>query len=306
MIERFREGKVSFVNIHNPTTEEIHEVMEECHIPPTLMNDVLTPIPRNYVTLLDGVIKMVVDFPVVKRIDVQHPYEVKFLITKNALVTIAYEEMEAIDRFKKQFEVMSVLDTRKKLKNHPTSAHLFLALMSELYHTSATKLDYIHSILADIEAEIFNDNEKQMVVDIARTGKKLIAFRHVLRTHEDVLMNLRPLLGSIFKDVIHAELTDLNRTYYLLLSRTNSAFDTLNALRDTNMAMLTTKQNEIMKLFTIMAFITFPLTLFSSMFGMNTEATPIIGHNSDFWIIIGIMLTATVFFFSFFKYKKWI
>ena len=69
--------------------------------------------------------------------------------------------------------------------------------------------------------------------------------------------------------------------------------------------MLTTKQNETIKTLTIMAFITFPLTLFSSMFGMNTEGTPIIGHQYDFWIIIAVMCTVAVFFFAFFKYKKW-
>lgn len=301
MIERFSQGKVSFVNMHTPTNEEVHEVMTEYNIPPTLLNDALSPIPQNYVMVVDNVIKMVVDFPVVKRIDAQHQYEVKFLITKHALIIIGYEEMEAIDRFKKQFEVVSVLHKKQRL----TSAHLFLALMSEFYQTSATKLDYINSILSDIEAEIFNDNEKQMVIDIAKTGKKLIAFRHVLRTHEDVLMGLRPLFGSMFKDIVHEELSGLNHTYYLLLNRTNASFETLNALRDTNMATLTAKQNEIIKTLTIMAFITFPLTLFSSMFGMNTEATPIIGHRHDFWIIVGTMLTGAIFFFSLFKFKKW-
>lgn len=302
MIERFSQGKVSFVNVYNPTADEIHAVMEECRIAPTLMADALSPIPHNYVIAVDGTIKLVIDFPVVKRISSEHPYEVKFFITKNTLVCIEYEEMEAIDRFKKQFEVASVLQKKKK---QSTGAHLFVALMHQFYATTALKLDYVDSILSDIESEIFNDNEKQMVVDIARTGKKLIAFRHVLRTHEDMLMNLRPLLGSMLKDVLHDDISELSRTFYLLLNRTNASFETLNALRDTNMAMLTAKQNEIIKTLTIMAFITFPLALFSSMFGMNTVSAPIVGEEGDFWIIVGIMVTVTGFFFSFFKYKRW-
>ena len=92
----------------------------------------------------------------------------------------------------------------------------------------------------------------------------------------------------------------------MLIHRTNMLFETLSAIRDANGAMLNTKQNETIKTLTIMAFITFPLTLFSSMFGMNTTATPILGHPHDFWIIIDIMSGVTVFFFSFFKYKNWI
>jgi Mg2+ and Co2+ transporter CorA len=42
----------------------------------------------------------------------------------------------------------------------------------------------------------------------------------------------------------------------------------------------------VMKNLTIMAFITFPLTLLSSLFGMNTHDTPIIGFKGDFWLIL--------------------
>ena len=60
-----------------------------------------------------------------------------------------------------------------------------------------------------------------------------------------------------------------------------------------------------MKILTIMAFITFPLTLFASMFGMNTHTTPIVGYPGDFWIILGIMVIVSAGLFSYFKYKKW-
>ena len=82
--------------------------------------------------------------------------------------------------------------------------------------------------------------------------------------------------------------------------------DMLAELRETNNSLVYTKQNEAMKVLTIMAFITFPLSLLAGIFGMNTTATPLIGSRHDFWIIISIMITATVAFFGFFKYKKWL
>ena len=89
-----------------------------------------------------------------------------------------------------------------------------------------------------------------------------------------------------------------------IIVRTLALFETLEELRNTNSALLTTKQNEIMKLFTILAFITFPLTLFTSMFGMNTIATPIVGGTNDFWMILGIMGVVSIGFFAYFKYKR--
>jgi magnesium transporter len=219
------------------------------------------------------------------------------------LVTIQYEEMEALDRFKKEFEVLTTLNkTSKKL----TGTNLFFSLMNELYATSASKLDYVESTLSEIESEIFKDNERQMVVEIAKTSKRLISYRHVLRAHEDMFFEIEPLFAELHDEVHQGELASLQKTYSILFHRTNALFETLNAIRAANDAMLNTKQNETIKTLTIMAFITFPLTLFSSMFGMNTEATPIIGHAYDFWIIVIIMTFVTIFLFSFFKYKKWL
>jgi Mg2+ and Co2+ transporter CorA len=302
MIERLVSGKLTWVNLKNPIAEEVHEVVEEYDIPPSFIGDLLTPVPRNYAHEADGFIKAAMDFPVVKRIDAEHPYEIKFIVGKQLLVTIQYEEMEALDRFKKQFEVLTTLGkTSKKL----TGMNLFLSLMNELYMTSSSKLDYVESGLADIEAEIFNENERQMVGEIAKTSKRLIAYRHVLRAHEDVFFEAEPLFEKLYDGQYHADFMNIRKTYMMLIHRTNTLFETLSAIRDANDAMLTTKQNETIKTLTIMAFITFPLTLFSSMFGMNTEATPIIGHKYDFWIIIGVMFCVSIFFFSFFKYKKW-
>jgi magnesium transporter len=94
--------------------------------------------------------------------------------------------------------------------------------------------------------------------------------------------------------------------YYRIKNSVVTHYDSLHELRETNNSLLSTKQNEVMKILTIMAFITFPLSLFASIFGMNTVYLPIVGNQYDFWIITGGMVIATVAFFTFFKKKKWL
>jgi magnesium transporter len=303
MVEHLAQGKLTWVCLKSPTLDEVQGVMDTFRLPPALMGDLTTTVPKSGAVEVDGAIKITIDFPVVKRIDAAHPYEVKLILTEKALITVQYEEMEAIDRFKKEFEVVATLN---KASRHASAVHLFLSLMNELYASSGTKLDYVESLMAEIEAKIFTNNERHMVLEIARVSKKLIAFRHTIRAHEDVLTDLRPLLLAKFKNGSSKELDEIEALYFALVRRSNTLFENLKALHDTNSALLTTKQNEIMKTLTIMAFITFPLTLFTSMFGMNTEATPILGSEGDFWIIVGIMVVATIGFFIFFKHKNWI
>ena len=303
MVERFIQNKLRWINLKNPTPDDIKRAAEELNIPFLMIGDLSTPVPKNSAIEIDSYIKITLDFPVVKKIDISHPYEVKFIISKNSLLTVQYEEMEGIDRFKRQFEVATTL---RKTQKGITGAHLFMTLISHLYDSASTKLDYIETKLGDIESDIFKNNEKQMVFDISDVSKKLITFRHITRSHEDVFREATPLFKEIYKDAFAKDLESIQVHYFTLLRRTNMLFDTLTALRETNTAMLNTRQNEIIKNLTLMAFVTFPLSLLSSMFGMNTIASPIIGNTYDFWIIVGMMLSATICFFIFFKHKGWL
>ena len=92
---------------------------------------------------------------------------------------------------------------------------------------------------------------------------------------------------------------------YRVLALFDVIKDTVNDLKATNDSLLATKTNDIIKILTIMAFITLPVTFLSQLFGMNTTYLPIVGLENDFWIVIGIMALVTLSFFGFFKYKKW-
>ena len=303
MIERFVYGKVTWVMMKNPSSDEIKKVMVEHDISPLLMNDLTTPIPKNYATKVDTAIKIVLDFPVIKKISTEHPYEVKFIISKKSLITVQYEEMGGMDRFKRQAEVAVTL---RKKQHETTGAHLFFSLITQLYESTALKLDYLETKLNDIESQIFQENEKEMVFEISMVSKKLIAFKHILNAQQDIFADALPHFQSLFKNHFDTNMTAIRKQYNTLNMHTDTLFQTLMALRDTNTALLSTKQNEVMKLFSIMAFVTYPLTLISSIFGMNTEFTPLVGHPFDFWIVMGIMFTAMVFFFTYFKHKHWL
>jgi magnesium transporter len=303
MVEHLKHGRLRWACLKNPTTVEVHKILKEFDVSPVLMNDLTTPVPKNSVHRLESTIKVTLDFPVVKRIDASHPYEAKFIFGKNYIITVQYEEMEGIDRFKRQFEVATTI---RKHQKHLTGADIFLSLLSSIYESSASKLDTMESKLAEIEDLIFSNNERQMVADISAVSKKLITFRHILRAHEDLFRDLKTQFDTVYGEKYTPELQSIQSQYFLLQRHTNTLFDTLTALRETNTAMLTTRQNEVIKNLTIMAFITFPLTLISSMFGMNVHTAPIIGEPGDFWVIVGIMITASIGFFGFFKYKGWV
>lgn len=303
MIERFNGGKLTWIDMVNPTSDEIREVMEEANLPPELVSDLSAPIPRSSAVAVGNVVKVTLDYPIVKRTDINHPHEIKLLATKTHLVSVHFEDIEAIHRFQKEFELLSIL---KNTKSKASGGHLLNAIMMFLYNSLNAKLDYLETKLVDVENEIFKGREKEMVFEISNISRRIISFKHVLATHAQVLDDLMELIETAFTKEHKTGVLEIHEQYLFLSSRVGTINETMDELRETNMALLTTKQNETMKILPILAFITFPLTLFTSMFGMNTSTTPIIGQPGDFWIIVGVMAVVSIGFFGYFKYKDWI
>lgn len=301
MIERYIHKSVTWLDVVNPTTDEIRQIMDEAKVPAEFANDLtaMTPLTEAYST--KNALKVTLDFPIVKRTDINHPHEVKFIATKNYLVTIRFEDIEALDRFAREFEVLTILTKTKNL----SGGILCISLLTYLYEAMQNKLDYLETRLRDVEVGIFSAHEKEMVFEISRLARRLISFRQTIGPHRRVLDELPEHFATAFGKNTADLIGEIEDGHHHLNERLINLQRTLDDLRDTNAALLTTKQNEIMKTLTIMAFITFPLTLFTSMFGMNTTTTPIVGQNGDFWVILSIMASISVGFFIYFRYKGW-
>lgn len=302
MIERITHKHLTWLDVLNPTAEEIRQIMAEADIPLSFTDDLTSMTPRTETFWEKGAVKITLDFPIVKRTDISHPHEIKFIATKNYLVTIRFEDIQSLEQFRKDFEVVSLL---KHSNSKATGGHLLSTLLLRLYKALDSKLDYLAGQLQAIDASLFDEREKEMVTEISRAGQRLTAFRQALGAHESALGELYTNIGQAFGKTYQANVVRINEQYMHLLRRVDRQKQTLVELRETNNALLTTKQNEIMKTLTIVAFTTFPLTLFASIFSMNSENIPIIGYAYDFWLILGIMLAASIGFFAYFKYKRW-
>jgi magnesium transporter len=302
MLERFTHGKVAWIDLHKPTDDEVRDVMVSAKIPLELLTDVTGPVPRSGVATTDKVIKLMIDYPVVKRTDIERPHDIKFFITKDSLVTARYEDISAIYKFSREFEVLSILN---KAGKHLHGGHIFAALMHILYDALVAKLDYLETQMETIDKEIFSGHEKEMVVEISKVTRKLITFRQTLIAHGDVMHDAHPHFERMFGPAFLTQLHELDEYYDHIMRRMVALSENVRELASTNSALLSTKEGEVMKTLTIMAFVTFPLTLMSSMFGMNVDNMPIIHSDYAFYIILGIMTVVALFLFAYFKVKRW-
>src|SRR6185437_1261675 len=151
--------------------------------------------------------------------------------------------------------------------------HLFAAMAHNLYHALENECDALIRKLADIEERIFGGDERRMVIEISQTGRVIHDFRQALLPHEEMLTSLEPAATRLFGPEFAFYVRSLEGEYRRVRDTTNHLREALVELRETNNSLLNTKQNEIMKTLTVMAFIFLPLSFFASLFQMNTRST---------------------------------
>lgn len=295
---------IIWIDIKSPTKKEVKSLGDDFRIDASVVRELLSPTLRPRVEMYETYVYFILHFPTTgesKNGEVER--EVDFILGKNFIVTVHYEHLEEFG------ELGAFFETGKLFLEEGTEEQvgfLFFSLLRRLYQGALQELEIIDDSLTDIEKEIFRGKEHEMVYRISEISRELLDMRHAMRPHQEMLNSLESAGKKLFGDDFSYHIRTISGDYYRIASMLQNAVDVLAELRATNNSLLTTKINNIMKTLTIMAFITFPLMLFSSIFGMNTNYLPFAGNENDFWIIIGIMAATTLTLFSLFRYRKWI
>lgn len=304
MIHRYTHEALTWIDLESPTTEEIRLLMEEFSLDPLIAEELLSSTLRPRIDIRNDYFYLVLHFPAL-----QHSHkssmdqEVDFIVGKNWMITTRYDTVDPFHTFSKIFEVNSMLD-RTVTWNH--AGDMFFQMASTLYASVSNELEHLEDRLERAEEDVFDGREKEMVLSLSMIGRDLLNFRQALVPHKTMLDSLytatEPLFGNSFSQKIHSIIGE----YYRLWNNVETHSASLHELRETNNSLLTTKQNETIKTFTILAFSTLPMTVVASIFGMNTENAPFIGRQDDFWIVITLMVTVGLLCLLYFKYKHWL
>ncbi len=305
MITRYTHGDLVWIDLLSPTQEEVRDLMEEFSIDPLVADELLLPSTRNRVDPRDEYFYLVLHFPAFKHIhDMAHTMlEIDFVVGKKWIITTRYDGIDPLHQFSKLFEVDSVLD-RKNMADH--AGNVLYYMLFELYRMLYDELAHIETRLDMVEDRIFEGLEREMVAELSRISRDLLNYAQALDSHHSMLQSLETPGVALFGYEYVRNIRTVISEYERLAASIKSSRASLLELRETNNSLLTTKQNEIMKTFTIMAFLMLPLSLISSVFGMNVALMPIVEHPFGFWIIVGIMLAVVAVFGAFFKHRDWL
>ncbi len=301
MITRYHHKTLTWINVEEPTADDISILIKEYAVDPTWAEELLVPTDRAKTESIGKAFFAALHYP-------DHPshmrdlgdLEIDYIITENLLITTHYTPIDIFIDRAKIFQAKSILDTL----NIHTGPELFLFLNNELYRGLREELEPLRKEGRRIESEIFQGNEFTMVKEISHLGRRLLDFRQALRSHKIILRSFELQSPQLFPNT-HIEEDHIYREYFRVENAMENIRETLKELRDTNDSLLTAKNNDVTKRLTLMAFVTFPLTLVATVL-LGHNAPAIFQGHQGFWIIVAILIGLFGCMHAYFTYKKWI
>ncbi|MBI4280863.1 magnesium transporter CorA family protein [Candidatus Uhrbacteria bacterium] len=294
----------SWINVTKPGQTELGALGRRFDFLEVDLLDCAPPLQRPKLLAREKYLFLILLFPVFDhRTRKITPAEVDFFITKDLLVTIHNNSLAPLTAAAKAA-------TKKLTKMEAEGKNpvgLLCHLLDALLESCFPMLTHLANDIDEIESRMTEVHHRKTIYEIFRLKTNIVNFEKSMQPHKATLRKLIELAPD------YVPTDGLLPFFQKLVSHTKEIWDaletnlkTLNAIEDTHLSLLNFRANDIVRTLTIFAVIVFPLTLLAAVFGMNTRATPIIGHPFDFWIILGFMILGTLGMLGYFKWKKWL
>lgn len=306
MIKQFKRQGVNWIDIEAPNKEDILKLANEYNLHSLVVDELLSESHQSHIDVYDKYLYLVLHFPTcevcygTKGKDSQ---EIDIILGREFLITIHYEPIQTLEEFSKIFDAQFKLgDNRSNFY----AGYLFHHIMRGMYSSLELGMEFINDELKRIQKKVFAGKEKEMVLALSEVNRNLLDFRWALKAHVKILSDLELAVGDFFDGKFTHHIRSITGQFNKIWEMLEGNREVFQEIKETNDSLLNIKTNEVMKTLTLLAFITFPLSVFTSTFGMNTLYTPVLGQKYDFWIIVSIMIISVSLMFVFFKYKKWL
>lgn len=294
MITTQKMGTITWVDVLSPTNEEILQLQKIYKLNEDVTHDLMIPTLMPRIDECDGHLYIVLHFPANKHSHRENSQEIDFIVGKDYLITVRYDTIDSVYMLLKSFEVGSILTNGDRFAH----AHeLFFVVMRKMYESVLDELSAMEDHFDGIEEAIFDGMEKVMVAAISRESRTLLDFKRTLIPHEEVLDMLQAAGLRQFGKGFDKGISIISKEYRRARNHIHNDIEALIELRETNNTLLSSKQSEIIKTFTILAFITFPLTLVINIIQAEQDIV---------WVLIILVCVSVGAMFYFFKHKKWL
>jgi magnesium transporter len=278
------------MNIVQPTPYDV-EYLRKAHpeIHPLHLEDVLSPMERPKIDDQDDYVFLVMHFPYWDPVlRLSRPREVDIIVGRRYLITVHDGTLKPIN------------DLFDGAKHDQDVLHRLMGKGA-----SHAFYEIIDLNIREIEENVFTANPRVIIRDIALIRRDVIALRRIIRQQVPILENLERRERPIIQEEMEDYFGDIADHMYRARDIIDENAEVIASLAETADALVSNRINDVMRILTVISVIMLPLTLISSIYGMNI-GLPLQEHPQAFLFVNGMMIGIVVLMLAFFRFRNWL
>ena len=303
-IKKITYGRVTWTDVVHPSPDDVEKIAQVYpFIHPLNLEDLLSPIERPKLDEDEHYLFVVLHFPLWDpQQRLTRPREVDLIMGRGFVVTLhdgSLSPMLSLFQSCERDEAMrkSVLGTG--------ASHTFYVIIDQL-------VDYILPILRKVdiniralEEGIFTSDTRRIIGEIVLVRRDIIALRRIIRQQVPVLESLEKSSHTILHEDLEEYFGDIADHIYKARDIIDENAEIIASLAETADTLATHRINEVMRILTVISVIMLPLTLISSVYGMNLDL-PFANHPNAFIIISASMFIIAIVMLIYFRRRNWL
>lgn len=295
--------KVVWIDILKPTKSDIDFLKKQHKFHPIILDELLHLSNHSRVEFYPSYLFLTYHLPIYdKSLRTSRRAEIDFLITKNQVVSVHYEDLEPMDAFMRSLNN----NPHFKAKALEDTARCTYFLIQEIINFSLRQLRHVEDNIRTISQEIFKGQEDALLEKISYAKRDVLDYS-VISAPQEILLDSLIEAGIKFWGLeTKIYLSDLSGDYSKVSQHVENYKATIEALEETNAQLLSAKTNRVMQRFTILAFLTIPLALFTSLASIDFVGHFLAASPERFWTIFVVLGVIVVGMVIFFKKKRWL
>jgi magnesium transporter len=228
--------------------------------------------------------------------------ELDVFIGPDYLVTLPTVELLPVTRLFRRCEQDEAL--RESLFSKG-SGRLLYEVLDDLFDYCFPILDKIGTKLDSVEDAIFEGRSEEVVRDISNVKQEIISYRKIIKPERSTLRVLERRVEDFLPEELELYFDDIVDAAERIWDLLDNYKEVVEGLESTNESVISHRQNDVLRLLTVISVTILPLTLVTGLFGMNV-LFPGEGTHEAFWVIVIALLVISAATLGFFRWRRWL
>ena len=294
---------LTWINLESLDSETVMDLSERFGWHPLDLEDVFSRRQRPKIDDYPEYLFGVLHFPRYdKAIQRLNAAELDFFLGPDYLVTLPNVELLPVTRLFRRCEEDD--DFRNDLFAKG-SGRLLYEVLDDLFDYCFPILDKIGYKLDSLEDDVFEGRSEDIVRDISNAKQEIISYRKIIKPERSTLRLLERHVERFLPEELELYFDDIVDAAERIWDLLDNFKEVVEGLESTNESVISHRQNNILRILTVVSVVLLPLTLITGIFGMNVRF-PGFETVTAWWAILGGMVALAAGLIAFFRRKRWL